>query len=317
MDTNNINNKCGACDDPLSDGVRCTSCNQDLHFHCAGITEAGYRKLGDRKLTWRCSKCKISGPAQLPVSPKLNSDSVILREIKALADKLSPLESLKEELFLLRTEFADLKTSLSETNSDLKAFYEKVKDFEDRLQRVEKVQGQVNTLQSRLEKLEEENNAKEQWSRTNNVEIKGVPQNTHENLFDVISKIGKKIDYPVSKAQINFINRVPTREKDHTKPIIVSFCNRYVKEDFIAAARLVLKTGPLTSGQIDLPGNQRIYINDHLTLRNKALLAKIKKVAAERDFQYVWVKHSKIHARKSDTSPTIVLKSEKDLTKII
>ncbi|XP_047027699.1 uncharacterized protein LOC124635788 [Helicoverpa zea] len=312
MDLDNTNSKCGACDDPLSDGVRCTSCNQDLHFHCAGVTETGYRRLGDRKLAWRCSKCKISGA----VSPKPNSDSVILREIKALADKLSPLESLKEELSLLRTEFADLKTSLSETNKDLKAFNDKIKEFEVRLQQVEKVQVQVDVLRSRLDTLEEENNTKEQWSRMNNVEIKGVPQNSHENLFDVISKIGKKIDYPVSKAQVNFINRVPTREKDHTKPIIVSFCNRYVKEDFIAAARLVLKTGPLTSGQIDLPGNQRIYINDHLTLRNKALLAKIKKVAAERDFQYVWVKHSKIHARKTDTSPTIVLKSEKDLTKI-
>ncbi|KAJ8723721.1 hypothetical protein PYW07_007701 [Mythimna separata] len=308
--------KCGACEDPLSDGAHCTVCNRELHFHCAGITETGYRKLGDRKHTWRCSKCKISASNQPPVSPRPESESAILLEIRALAEKLAPLDFLKEEITVLRAEFTDLRLSLSETNKELKDFNAKIRDMEARLKHVEKVQEQVDILQTRLDKLEDENNTKEQWTRMNNIEIKGIPQSNHENLFDIVGKIGTKIAYPVSKAQINFINRVPTREKDRAKPIIVSFCNRYVKEDFIAAARLLSKAAPLTTGQIGLAGNQRIYVNDHLTLQNKALLSKTKKAAAETDFRYVWVKHSKVHARKDDTSPAIVLKSEKDLIKI-
>lgn len=150
----------------------------------------------------------------------------------------------------------------------------------------------------------------------NNVEIKGVPQTDHENLFDILGKIGTNIDYPVSKVQVNFITRVPSREKDHAKHIIVCFCSRYVKEDFIAAARLASKTTPLNTGQIGLPGTQQIFVNDHLTQQNKFLLSKTKKAAAEMDFRFVWVKHCKIHARKTETSPTIILKTEKDLEKL-
>lgn len=87
--------------------------------------------------------------------------------------------------------------------------------MEARLVHVEKVQDQVDILQARLDKLEEENNAKEQWTWMNNLMllIKGLAQNNHENLFEIISKIGSKIDYPVSKAQINFVTRVPTVRK--------------------------------------------------------------------------------------------------------
>ncbi|KAH9642413.1 hypothetical protein HF086_007545 [Spodoptera exigua] len=312
MDTS----KCGACDAELSDGAHCTSCNQELHFHCAGVTEAGYRRLGDRKLTWRCSKCKLASTTQPPLSPRIESESLILKEIRALADKLAPLECLRDEITELRSEFAFLKTSISKTNKELKDFNGKIKVIEARLMHAEKVQEQVGVMQSRLDRLEEENDAKEQWARMNNVEIKGLPQSSNENLFNMLDKIGTNIGYPVSKAQINFVTRVPSRDKDHIKPIIVCFCSRYVKEDFIAAARIARKDTPLTTGLIGLPGNQRIFVNDHLTLHNKALLSKTKKAAAEMDFRYVWVKHCKIHARKSDTSPIIVLKSEKDLTKL-
>lgn len=307
---------CGVCDESLSVGAHCSVCNQVLHFHCVGLTESGFKKLGDRRHTWRCTKCKVASSNLPTTSHSSEPESLILKEIRAINEKLTPLESLKDEISQLRSEFTNLKSSLDVTNKELIEFNSKIQNIESHLTQVEKVQGQVDIIHTRLDKIEEEHNAKEQWTRLNNVEIKGLPQSNHENLFDIISKIGAKIHYSVSKAQINFIARVPTREKDHAKPIIVCFCNRYVKEDFIAAARLAFKTAPLSAGQIGLPGHQRIFINDHLTIQNKTLLSKTKKMATDMGFQYVWVKHSKIHARKSDTSPTIVLKSEKDLLRI-
>ncbi|KAH9638118.1 hypothetical protein HF086_014979 [Spodoptera exigua] len=305
----------------MSEGVHCSVCNQTLHFHCSGITEAGHRKLGDRRLTWRCSKCKISGLTQTtnsPRSPKPESEPTILSEIRALSEKLAPLEGLKDEILAMKSEFADLKSSLSkEFNDTVKEFSVKIINMEQRIVLMENMQDQVNQLQSRLEKLEEESDKQDQWSRMSNVEIKGVPQGKNENLFDILSRIGAKIKYNVPKTQINFITRVPSPQKDRVKPIIVSFCNRYVKEDFVAAARLESKTTPLSTSQIGMPGNHRIYVNDHLTLKSKILLTKTKKAAAETNFQYVWVKHARIHARKTDTSPVLFVKSEKDLAKIV
>ncbi|KAF9417195.1 hypothetical protein HW555_005706 [Spodoptera exigua] len=298
---------CDTCSERMSDGVYCTVCCLTMHFQCAGITEAGYRKLGDRKLTWRCNKCRISGTTHQPVSPTPKSpvtESAVLMEIRALSEKLSPLESLKEEVSAMRKEFADLKSSLSRQVEDIiNKLEEKLGDMEDRVAGVEGIKEEVEKLQARVIKLEEESEDRDQWSRMNNIEIKGITQQNNENLLEMVAKIGTKINYPVSKSQINFVSRVPTREKDRKKSIIVCFCNRYVKEDFIAAARLEAKTAPLTNSLFGLPGNQKIYINDHLTIKNKLLLSKAKKSAAEANFQYVWIKHAKIHARKVDTSP--------------
>lgn len=322
--------KCGACEEPLSDGVHCTVCNQELHFRCAGITESGYRKLGDRKLTWRCSSCKISatnlmaGNAVQPFTPISSPtpvpehESMVLQEIRALSLKFAALENMKEEIIALRNEFAEFKTTMTNQYSEvMREVTGKLNDMELRIVKVEKVQDQVEQLQARLVTLEEDNNNKDQWSRMNNIEVKGVPQTGNENLFEIIAKIGAKVNYPVSKNQIDFITRVPTSEKDRIKPIIVRFCQRYVKEDFIAAARHELKASPLTPVKIGLIGNHKIFINDHLTIRNKMLLSKTKKTSSEMDFKYVWVKHAKIHVRKNDASPIVVLKSEKDLQKII
>lgn len=315
--------KCGSCGEQLSEGAKCTACNQSLHYHCAGITEGGYRKLGDRKLSWRCHKCRQLnvGATQLPSSPRSpisESDSAVLMEIRALAAKLAPLEGLKNEMSALRNEFVDLRGSFQTQFDDIiKTFGAKIENMEQRIVQLQGVKVQVDGLQARLDKLDDEAESKDQWLRLNNIEVKGIPQSKNENLFEVITKIGQKINYPICKTQINFLARVPTRDKEHTKPIIVGFCNRYVKEDFIAAARYESKTTSMIASHIGLPGNGKIFINDHLTMNNKLLLSKTKKAASEMDFRYVWVKHAKIHARKTDTSPVLVIKTEKDLGKLV
>lgn len=311
---------CDTCTGQMTDGVYCTVCLMTMHFQCAGITESGYRKLGDRKLTWRCNKCRLSGTTHQPVSPGPKSpvpESAVLLEIRALSEKLAPLEKLQEEVSGMRTEFADLKSSLSKQFDDIiNKLEEKLRDMQERVAKVEIIKEDLEQLQARVKELEEESEDRDQWSRMNNVEIKGITQQNNENLLEMVTKIGSKINYPVSKTQINFVSRVPTREKARTKSIIVSFCNRYVKEDFIAAARLEAKTAPLTTSLFGLPGNQKIYVNDHLTVKNKLLLSNTKKSAANANFRYVWIKHAKIHVRKTDTSPVIIIKSEKDITKI-
>lgn len=291
-----------------------------VHFHCGGVNEAGYRRLGDRKLSWRCSRCKQVGNTMpsSPRSPLSTPDSVVLQEIRALSMKFTALESMKEDIVALKYEFAEFKTSITnQYNEVIKEITGKISNLELRLAEIEKVQSQVAQLQIRLDGLEEDQNNKDQWSRINNIEIKGVPQTSNENLFDIVTKISAKVNYPISKNHINFITRVPTSEKDRIKPIIVCFCQRYVKEDFVAAARHEMKTSIITPAKIGLNGNQKIFVNDHLTIRNKMLLSKTKRSAAEAGFRYVWVKNTKIYARKDDTSPIVIIKTEKDLKKII
>ncbi|XP_060805735.1 uncharacterized protein LOC132902887 [Amyelois transitella] len=290
-------------------------CHLEFHYGCAGITEGGYRKLGDRKLNWRCPKCKQPGlqspqPCLTPTSPD------IVLEIRALAVKLQALDPMAADLKVLRSEVSDLKDQISEANSSIRLFNGRVSALEERVTQVEKSQEQVELLHAEVINMKVEVNAREQWLRINNVEVKGIPQTSNENLYTIIQSIGSKVNYCLQKQLISFITRVPTREKSQPCPIIVSFANRYVKEDFLAACRAANKVKLLTSADLELRGNTNIYVNDHLTVQNKELLQKTKKVAKEKNFAYTWVKHAKIFLRKNDTSPIICIRSEVDLSKI-
>ena len=318
---------CGICNEMLTDKVHCGSCNLDLHYDCGGITEIGYRKLGEeRKMSWRCHRCKNSQRLPLPVAaaatPPDCSIASLLREIRELTARLTPLESVPEDVKAIRSDIDMLKTSFNEVNIVLSELSERIKKNEARLTRLEglgKDQGKViSAVQVQLETINNDLNEREQFARLKNIELKGLPQMKNENLLDLVCSIGKKIQYPILKSQIDFATRVQSRDPDQTKPIVVCFINRYVKEDFVAAARVYSKTSPLMSSDIGLEAkNSRIFVNDHLTLRNKALLSKVKKTAKERGFQYVWVKYCKLFVRRDDTSPILNMKSEKDISKMI
>lgn len=93
---------------------------------------------------------------------------------------------------------------------------------------------------------------------------------------------------------INFATRA--RSTSTNKPILVGFVNRYIKEDFIAVAR---NNKQLNADDIVFAGDKiRIFINDHLTQKNKKLFTKTKKLATDKNHKYVWVQNCKILVRK-------------------
>ncbi|KAI5641014.1 hypothetical protein NE865_06670 [Phthorimaea operculella] len=315
---------CPSCADNLTEGAYCNACKEDICFDCAGITEGNYRKLGKQLAKWKCASCKgqQSQPAggNTTVPNISSSDSVgqaILTEIKALSAKVKLLESLPQDLKSLRNEVIVLQDAVKIANNSIAEFADKVKKIEDRMTQLENAKrDQANAMQIRLDKIENDLNEREQWSRMSNIEIKGIKPSANENLFNVVIALGNHIQYPIQKAQINFVTRVPTRDPQFTKPIIVCFNSRYVKEDFIAAARSSMKTSPITPITLGLAGTEKIYVNDHLTPHFKTLLTKAKKIKEDKGFQYLWVKHCKIFFRKTDTSPIINIKSERDLIKL-
>lgn len=239
------------------------------------------------------STTPVASPVSSPVIDKDIPHAQFLAEInESLDKKLSPLLSLVREIKDIRGELATVKSSIG------------VMD------------GRVNGIQEDLEMIKTRLEDDEQWNRMNNLEVKGIPQSNTENLLEIICSLGKLIHYPLTKNVINFVTRVPSRDSSNTKPIIVCFLNRYVKDDFIAAYRVASKTTPIIPISLGLQGNHKIYVNDHLTIQNKTLLNKTKKLAAEKGIQYVWVRNCKIYMRREVTSPVILVKSEKDFAKI-
>lgn len=307
--------KCCSCGHKFSDGATCSMCEQHFDFACAGISESGFRKLGEeRRSTWRCPSCKSSTASP---QPQLTGGQITLEslynELMNVRRKLVPLSSLVKDIKDIKTEIANLQSSMSMAHEAINQFSDTVRVLQDRVKDVEEKTKLFTQIESDVAKLNSNVNDTEQWARSNNAEIKGIPIKHKENLFDIVINLGSRINFPIKKSDINYITRVQSRHEKHSKSIIISFINRYTKEDYIAAAR---KIKPLTLESLGYPTEGHVFVNEHLTAFNKNLLMKSKALAREKSFRFVWVKHGKIFVRKNDASPSFIVKTEKDLLKI-
>lgn len=306
---------CASCNSQHTEGIICSVCKNHYDFPCSGITEGGYRKLGDRKNTWRCTKCKPSSlPAPATKSPLPSQWEQIQEDLTKIAHDLAPLATLVEDVKQIKNEITSLRESLDMAHELMGSFSTKMNSLENRILETEKAVCDVQGLRTEVERLKLDLQIKDQWARANNVEIRGIPQRNTENLYQIVQKIGTITGFPFKKEETNYIARIPTRSPNKVKSIIVAFNCRYTKEEFVAAAR---KKKQLPLSGLGFQSENNFYINDHLTQANKILLNKARTLAKERNFQYIWVKHCKIMARRTDTSPIFFIKNEKDLQKII
>lgn len=304
---------CANCNSQFNDGVQCSSCNKLLDFSCASVTEVTWRKLGaDRRAQWKCSACKSTPTLPSPQPPA--SLDIVLSEIREMKQQLSSLPTLVNDIRSIKDELAEVKKSCDLSCGRLDDFDAKLVELEAKTSELEKLQDTVSSLQAELASTKFELSSSDLRSRLNNVEIKGVPLKKDENLFTIVDAICRKINYNCAKTQINYVSRVPIHNSNE-KLVIVSFLNRYIKEDFIAAARAVRD---LSTSDIGFQGSpQRVYVNDHLSVEYKKLLSKTKIIAKEKNYEFVWVKHGKIHVRKNGNCKTFVVRKELDLNKIL
>ncbi|KAJ8711541.1 hypothetical protein PYW07_008783 [Mythimna separata] len=234
-------------------------------------------------------------------------------QLNKIALDLAPLAALVADVKSIKSELSGLKDSIEMAHDLINGFSVKVKSLESKVTKMEKMADQISTLQDGIDKLNQESRDRDQWARANNAEIIGIPQKKTENLYDIAQKIGNLCNVTVRKEDINYIARIPTRVPNADKPIVVAFNSRYIKEEFVASSR---KSKLLNISNLGFSTSANFYVNDHLTPTNKILLSKARALAKEHDFKYIWVKHCKIMARKSDTATTFFIKCEKDLLKI-
>lgn len=148
----------------------------------------------------------------------------------------------------------------------------------------------------------------EQYSRMNNVEIKGIPTSQGEDCVAVLQKIGEKVGCTITSTDIDVVHRVPAKRESN---IIARFCSRAKKAEFAAKA----KKARLTTHCIGFSSNQDhpVYINDHLTPENKRLFAQALALKKEKKWQFLWVDNCRIKARKAPDSRVFRISKTSDL----
>lgn len=168
-----------------------------------------------------------------------------------------------------------------------------------------------------ITKLEAKIDSMEQQARLCNVEVCNLPEKRNENLLAIIEAIGNAVKFPLSQNDIVAIHRVPHAHQNDKKPknIIVKLKSLVIRDNLLSAYR---KSKGIKTDQIGISGAlTSIYLNEHLTLKNKTLFREARKLANEYGFKYVWVRNATILVRKQDGTSAFAIRSDVDLGKIV
>ncbi|XP_026331172.1 uncharacterized protein LOC113238562 [Hyposmocoma kahamanoa] len=252
----------------------------------------------------------------------------------------SNIAEVLKELREFRNDFTTLRTDLQKITTEIQAINEKFNDMETRFSSLEdrliivenktslipKLKSELDSVREAMTKLENENHKFDQFSRMNNVEISGIPYTAGENLVSLLHSICNKVALPLDERDVDSIMRVKrfevedrsnSSESGRPRPpaIVVKFTRRICKDKLLAAVQQQRARRGLMTSDIGLSGPAlNIFVSDHLAPRNKQLLKRARKIKAELNFSYLWIRDCKILMRKNEKSKVIVINKETDLS---
>ncbi|KAH9372317.1 hypothetical protein HPB48_000164 [Haemaphysalis longicornis] len=219
---------------------------------------------------------------------------------------MKALEDFKREM---RTELRSVKDSVkfcSDTCDETKAIGAGLKALRQEIAHLleanEALQDENKRLTRRVDELE-------QYTRLNNLEIKGI--SSDQDPVDVVKKIGDVLKEPVSSHDTDTCHRIPTRKPGETN-IVVRFVRRDKRHALLAKAR----KQKLTTKQLGLSQANAVYVNEHLTQTNKRLLGAAIARKMEVAWRFVWTSGGKVFARKDEQMDAVRIQDFSDLTKM-
>lgn len=246
----------------------------------------------------------------------------------ALAGEMSKISETLADINIniqkLNADNINITKTLSETNlrvtemeKSLNFSGERQDLFENRIQVLEEGIPPAAALSTQIQALENKVADLEQQARQCNIEICNLPERRNENLVHILESIGNAINQPIRMSEIASIHRVPHADQTNSRPknIIVKFASRLLRDNVVSAYRAVKG---LDTTKLSMAGSpHKIFVNEHLTLKNKLLFRQCREIARKHEYKYVWVKHGTILVRKSDTAAVIAIRSPRDVSKII
>lgn len=302
-------------------GLKCCGpCEKFFHGKCVSLNKQDLARFVQPDALWLCPSCRKT-PASKRTSV-IGSISVDHDEDTfTSATAMGILRNIQSEITSLNKKYDEVLTSVNFCSDQISYFEDTMKKFNDKLSQLQKITEENVELKKTVQSLSDRVEVLEQNTRANNLEIQGVPEKNNENLYDILGKIGDHIQCTISKSMIDSVHRVfqqSQQSKNLPKPIIVKFISKQKKEEILASAKNTRSSynNPIGPGLIIDNVSKKLFINEHLTGKNKSLLMKSKNKAKEVNIKYIWVRNGTIFARKDDTSRILKISSEEDLNNL-
>lgn len=284
-------------------------------------SDAGEQECRSGEMSVDGSLIEKESPPQYVTQRKAVSSS----EIQELRGEFRSMVSTMEKWFSRQDEnfskmigdFNDMKASIKFVSDGYEDLKTQTGAITQRVAKLEHQSPGIHDNASRIAELQAKLDLMDQQARQCNAEVGNLPEKRGENLVALLENIADLVKIPINQQDIVAVHRVPQANSGSPRPknIVVKFSSRMLRDNFLAAVRL---HKGMTTEQLGVSGpTHKIYINEHLTLKNKDLFRQAREAAKQRGFRFVWVKHGSILARQHEKSAVFSVRSEQDLARFL
>lgn len=175
-------------------------------------------------------------------------------------------EDLKLDLIkLIENEMESMKSAMNFNNQNFEEF--KLEVAAVKSDNIE-IRKENSRLSKELKDVKQELTALAQYSRSCNLEIKGIPIKAGENLGTTMQTISTCLNVEIKDSVIDVIHRVPTKNNSTAPNIIVKLASRNIRDQILKKAKKQrINTSHLGFACEVSP----IFINEHLCICAKQI----------------------------------------------
>lgn len=237
--------------------------------------------------------------------------------------KTSNIE-LKENINEIKEEFKQFKIDINES---IEMCYGRIKDCEES---TKKNRDDIEKHGKELEDLETENiqlkkevirlqtamSVAEQYSRSNCLEVRGVPEMKNEVIMDVVKNVARSINFNLNEGMINAVHRLASNPSVPHAPrgIIIKFCRRLDLEDMRKKTRV--KNG-FSAAELGYQSENQIFISLSMTRETSALWKHTRDFKKQHGYKYAWVTSTgKIFVRREEGMKAVHITAKHDLERL-
>lgn len=246
--------------------------------------------------------------------------SVSMEQLESLLDK--KFEEFKHGAF------ASIKEAIDGLQASMTFFSQQYDDLARTVNDLEKknktlsmenstLKAQIASINGKLAEHQAAIDEAEQYSRRECLEIRGIPVTDEEDTSEIVTNIASLLDVEIRREDISISHRLKVKNstnKTNPPPIIAKFLRREERDDLYQARnKLKYFTTKDLEGDLGRIADNKIYISESLTRKNKELFNGALKFKKEFHFKFIWSFYGRIFLRKDTKSPSIVISSQKDL----
>jgi hypothetical protein len=258
-----------------------------------------------------------------------SSDSLSIDEKLNLL--LSDVSQIKNESQQSASDIAEIKREIvqfkEDINKSLDMCFNEINDCKVNISNNSKA---LNGIEHSMEVVKNENlllkktvsdlrrrlSAAEQYSRSNCLEIVGVPEVPGENVFMVVRQVASVLGFKLEDSMVDAVHRLSKNVARPSEPrsIIVKFCRRIDMEEMRRRSRVKRS---FSAAELGLNSENKIFVNLSLSKETRQLWTEVKNFKQRCHYKYAWITSAgKIFIRKDQGQPAVLITEVADLNSL-